>query len=139
MKKLFFAAICLTFTLFACQKSEITTSDSAPIVLAATDTTLFSGSFVNGVHTVTGDVKIVKGADKKNYLVLTNLKSEAGPDIRIYLSEDKTAKVFTQIAFPVVNGNSKTEIPETANLTKQKTVLVWCKQYSVLFGSADLK
>lgn len=139
MKKLQFALFSLIILVFACKKSEITTSDSPPIVIAATDSTLYSGSFANGAHTVTGSVKLIKAADSKKYLVFDNFKTDAGPDLHIYLAEDKTAKVYTDITSTVVNGNTKLEVPTTANTGKQKFVLVWCKQFSVLFGSAEMK
>jgi hypothetical protein len=36
-------------------------------------------------------------------------------------------------------GNQNYEVPEGTDLTKYGTVLIWCKAFSVLFGSADLK
>ncbi len=139
MKKLIFPLFCMILLGFACKKSEITTSNEPPIVVSATDKVLFTGSFTNGAHTVTGAVKLIQAADTKKYLVFDNLKTDAGPDLHIYLAEDKTAKVYTDITSTVVNGNSKLEVPATANTTTQKTVLVWCKQYSVLFGSAVMQ
>ncbi|NOJ28474.1 MAG: hypothetical protein DA330_10745, partial [Nitrososphaera sp.] len=35
-------------------------------------------------------------------------------------------------------GNQNYEIPDGVDLEKYNTALVWCKQFSVLFGSADL-
>ena len=137
MRKLFFVLFSLIIGASAC--SKITTSDAPAVVISTTDKVLFSGSFTSGAHTTSGDVKLVEAADKKKYLVFDNLKSDAGPDLRIYLAEDKTAKVYTEITNKVVNGNAKLEVPTAANTDKQKVVMVWCKQFSVLFGSADLK
>lgn len=139
MKKFQFALFCLVLLVFACKKSDITTSDSPPIVITPTDTTLFSGSFTSAAHTTTGNVKLIKAADTKKYLVFDSLKTDAGPDLHIYLAEDKTARVYTDITSTVVNGNTKLEVPSTANTDKQKFVLIWCKQFSVLFGSAEMK
>ncbi len=139
MKKLHFVLFTLLLFVFACKKSEIATSDTPTVVIEPTDKVLFSGSFTSGAHTTSGAAKLIESADKKKFLVLDNLKSDAGPDLRIYLAEDKTAKVFTEITKTVVNGNTKLEVPATANTDKQKTVLIWCKQFSVLFGSAELK
>jgi hypothetical protein len=138
MKKSFFLIFSLCITLFSCKK-EIVTSTEPPVVITTTDKVLLSGSFTSGAHTTSGDVKLIEGADKKKYLVFDNLKSDAGPDLRIYLSEDNTAKTFTEVTNKVVNGNTKIEVPAAANTDKQKTVLIWCKQFSVLFGSAALK
>jgi electron transfer DM13 len=36
-------------------------------------------------------------------------------------------------------GNQNYQIPEGTDITKYDTVLIWCRAFSVLFGSADLK
>ncbi len=36
------------------------------------------------------------------------------------------------------SGNQNYEIPDGADLSKYNTVLIWCQQFSVLFGSAKL-
>ena len=138
MNKLF-SVIFYSVILFSACKKENEVSTSPTITVEATDKVLFSGAFSSGAHTTSGDVKLIESADKKKYLIFDNLKSDAGPDLRIYLSEDKSAKVYTEISNKVTVGNSKIEVPTAANTDKQKTVLIWCKQFSVLFGSADLK
>jgi hypothetical protein len=35
-------------------------------------------------------------------------------------------------------GNQNYEIPDGTDLAKYDTALVWCKQFSVLFGSAEI-
>lgn len=138
MNKLFCVIFCSVILFSACKK-ENEVSTSSTVTVEATDKVLFLGTFSSGAHTTSGNVKLIESADKKKYLIFDNLKSDAGPDLRIYLSEDKSAKVFTEVTSKVVNGNSKIEIPTAANTDKQKTVLIWCKQFSVLFGSAELK
>ena len=138
MKKLFFLLLCVSTLALACNKDN-ETSDLAPIELQPTDKVLLSGTFVGSAHTVTGSVKLIESADAKKYLIFNNLKSDAGPDLRIYLSIDKSASSYTEVANKVVTGNTKIELPATANTTTQKNVLIWCKQFSVLFGSAEMK
>ena len=65
--------------------------------------------------------------------------SDAGPDLRVYLSNDKAASSFVEVKNEVKNGNSFYKIPTSVDLSKQKTVLIWCKAFSVNFGSAELK
>ena len=138
MKKLWFVALSLGLFLTACKDEEII-ADNTPIVVPSTAKTLLSGTFVSGEHPTSGTAKIVQDTDGKKYLVMENLKSDSGPDLRVYISEDKTVKSATQILKNVPGGNSKTEIPSTWNMDKQKTVLIWCQQFSVHFGNAALK
>ncbi len=138
MKKILLLVLTLGLFFTACKKDEIATDDT-PIVAAPTDKTLLSGTFESNSHPTTGNAKIIENVEKKKFLVLENLKSDAGPDLRIYLATDKTATSFVEITAKVSNGNSKIELPATANTDKQKFILIWCKQFSVLFGSAALK
>jgi hypothetical protein len=138
MKKLMLVSLLTGLFLGACKKETIAV-DNTPIVTNTTDKTIYSGIFENNAHSVSGNVKVIEDATKKQFLVIEDLKSDAGPDIRVYLATDKTAKDFVEISAKVVNGNSKIEMPASANLAKQKYVLIWCKQFSVLFGNALLK
>jgi hypothetical protein len=132
---LFFALICCAA---ACKK-EAQITDSTPIVLAATDTVVYSGSFTNGQHSVSGDAKIIKSAGNKRFLVLGNLKTEAGPDLRVRLATDRTNATGVELSASVKNGNAKLEIPASINIATHKSALIWCQQYSVLFGSVDMR
>jgi hypothetical protein len=138
MKKILIFTLAIGLFLTACKKEQIIV-DTTPIVVAPTAKTLLSGTFVNGVHDVSGTAKVVEEADGKKYLVMENLKSDTGPDLRVYLSADKGIKVATQILENVPGGNSKTLLPSNLDFTKQNTVLIWCQKFSVHFGNAVLK
>ncbi len=138
MKKLLFLALCTAFLATACKKDEIIV-DTTPVVTTPTEKTLLSGTFSSNNHPTSGTAKIIQGADGKNYLVMENLKSDAGPDLRVYLSSDLTIKDAVQIIDKVPGGNSKTLLPSTVDISKHKTVLIWCRQFSVLFGNGVLK
>ena len=63
-----------------------------------------------------------------------------GPDLYVYLATDKSTSDFVDLGkLKANNGNQNYEVPEGTDLTKYDTVLIWCKSFSVLFGSADLK
>ena len=156
MKKLLFLALSITLFASACKKETLLVDDK-PIVTPTTTTTttnpngtttttttptetvLYSGKFVTAEHTTSGTAKIVEDAAKKRFLVLENLKSDSGPDLRIYVAEGKGISNAVEITTNITIGNSKTEIPKTADLTKQKNILIWCKKFSVLFGYVELK
>lgn len=141
------AAVCLA----GCQKADIleTNSTTNPMVNNMTTTTgtfnptgqtlLLQGNFENAVHATSGIVKIYEDKDKKRTLVFENFKTDAGPDLRIYLAEDRSVTNFIQITDKVQNGNLSLAIPANADLKKQNHVLIWCRQFSVLFGFAALK
>jgi len=65
--------------------------------------------------------------------------STNGPDLYVYLSTDKAASDFVNLGRLKGNmGNQNYEIPQGTDLDKYDTVLIWCKAFSVLFGSAEL-
>lgn len=147
MKKIFCISA-LIFSLFACQKENIeeTTSTTTPTTGSTTTsppqdaTLLLQGTFTSGVHTTSGMVKVYEDKSKNRILVFENFKTDGGPDLRVYLAEDKAITNFVQITDKVnTNGSYSLSIPANVDLKKQTTVVIWCRQFSVLFGSATLK
>ena len=102
-----------------------------------------SGKFVgtgDGIHEVQGDARILEIGDNTNYLRLENFKSTNGPDLYVYLSTDEKASDFVSLGSLKGNiGNQNYKIPEGVDLSKYNKVLIWCKSFSVLFGSAELE
>jgi hypothetical protein len=108
-----------------------------------TASTLRTGSFVgvgDGIHNAEGEAKIIPFQDgDKNILRLENLRVTNGPDLYVYLATDKTTSDFVNVGkLKANNGNQNYEIPAGTDLTKYDTVLIWCRPFSVLFGSAEL-
>jgi len=101
-----------------------------------------SGQFVgvnDGVHNAEGQAKVLKLADRQQLLRLEDFKSTNGPDLYVYLATDGTAQDYVILGELKANiGNQNYEIPEGTDLTKYNTALIWCKQFSVLFGSAEI-
>lgn len=105
-----------------------------------TDLTVISqGSFNGAAHPTTGTVKLSKDTAGKKYLVFENFSTDAGPDIRIWIAEDKSANNYTELSKTVFTGSFKIEVPAELDTTKKSYVLIWCKAFAVLFGSAQLK
>jgi hypothetical protein len=134
MKKylLFFG---LAFSLIQCSKPVENVSETIPSNL----TVISQGSFIGAAHTVTGVVKLSKDASGKKYLVFDNFNTQSGPDLRIWMAEDLSGKVYSEITSTVKNGTYSLQIPSDVDTSKKTFVLVWCKQFTVLFGSAALK
>ena len=108
-----------------------------------TNNLLLTGSFIgvgDGIHDAQGIAKVIpiKGGD--NVLRLEDLLVTNGPDLYVYLSTDKSASDFVNLGRLKANiGNQNYPIPAGTGIIKYDTVLIWCRAFSVLFGSADLK
>jgi predicted RND superfamily exporter protein len=105
---------------------------------------VISGSFIgvnDGIHNAEGTAKVIPLQQDDTYVLrLENLKVTNGPDLYVYLSTDKSASDFINLGkLKANNGNQNYNIPTGTDLTKYDTVLIWCKAFSVLFGSVELK
>jgi len=102
----------------------------------------YAGTFVgvgDGIHDAQGDVLTITLEDNSNILRLQDFKSTNGPDLYVYLSTDDNASEFINLGeLKANNGNQNYDIPEDADLSKYNKVLIWCKAFGVLFGSAEL-
>ena len=111
-------------------------------VTNTTPNALRTGSFVgigDGIHNAEGMAKVIPLQDGSNILRLENLQVTNGPDLYVYLAADKSASDFVSLGkLKANNGNQNYNIPSQTDLTKYDTVLIWCRPFSVLFGSAEL-
>ena len=104
--------------------------------------TSYAGTFIgvgDGIHDAEGDAYTILLEDGSNVLRLENFKSTNGPDLYVYLSTDENASEFINLGkLKASNGNQNYEIPDDAIFEKYNKVLIWCKAFGVLFGSAEL-
>jgi hypothetical protein len=104
---------------------------------------LLTGSFVgvgDGIHDAQGIAKVIPIEGGGDVLRLEDLVVTNGPDLYVYLSTDKSASDFMNLGRLKANiSNQNYPIPVGTDLSKYDTVLIWCRAFSVLFGSADLK
>ena len=102
----------------------------------------YAGTFTgagDGIHDAQGDAYTIPLEDGSNVLRLENFQSTNGPDLFVYLSTDENASEFINLGvLKANNGNQNYEIPDDTDLDKYNKVLIWCKSFSVLFGSAEL-
>ena len=111
-------------------------------------TIIWTGNFVgvgDGIHDAAGIAKVLSvndGQSMHKLLRLENFKATNGPDLYVYLSKDPTGIDDGIISLGRLKGNignQNYDIPEDASLEEYNYVLIWCKMFSVLFGSADLQ
>ena len=116
-------------------------TDTAATTLAYTP--LVIGNFVgvdDGIHNAEGLAKVIRLDDASMILRFENFRATNGPDLYVYLATDNSASDFVDLGRLKGNiGNQNYEIPEGTDLSKHDTVLIWCKAFSVLFGSAKLE
>ena len=106
-----------------------------------------SGIIARGVirgHEAGGEV-VIEALPEGDVLHLRDYWiAEGAPDVRIYLSPDESGEVETEGAIDfgqikVFSGDVSYLIPREAAVRDMRTVVVYCKVYSVTFGVAVLE
>lgn len=114
---------------------------------AAAAKTLAAGSFHGVHHETSGTATILKLADGKRVLRLSDFATSNGPDVRVYLVAAADAMdnaTVTDAGFIEVGalkgniGDQNYDVPATIDLAKYRTVTIWCRRFGVNFGSAPL-
>ena len=114
---------------------------------AAANNKLATGQFHSGAHETKGTATVFQLADGKKTLRLTDFATSNGPDVHVYLVAADDAKdddAVTKAGFIDVGslkgniGDQNYELPANADLAKYRAVTIWCKRFSVNFGTAPL-
>jgi len=119
---------------------EFPTASAAPNKLA-------TGQFHSGAHETKGTASVFQLADGKKTLRLTDFATSNGPDVHVYLVAVNDAKdndTVTKADFVDIGslkgniGNQNYDLPANTDLAKYRAVTIWCKRFSVNFGTAPL-
>lgn len=103
-----------------------------------------SGTFVGAddFHFGRGDALIIETEPGKYVLRFENFSVRNGPDLFVYLSEDPAGEDVDEAlnlgALKATDGAFNYEIPAGIDVSRVKSAVVWCKQFSVLFAHAEL-
>ena len=141
MKKLI--SLFVMLILISCSEEENNTP-TAPVddpfdPMETMATLLKQGTMMGVGHMVSGTVKIYDGAGKK-VVVLDPFSSQNGPDLKVYLSKDQNATQYLNLGpLKSTTGKQSYDVSGMPDLNEYKFVLVWCQEFSVLFGKAELK
>jgi hypothetical protein len=99
--------------------------------------------FVDAVHNGKGPVRIV-AVGTQRFVRFEGVAIQNGPDLHVYLSPDTGGRYTDATSLylgplKATNGSFNYELPATLDLTRYRSVVVWCRAFSVLFTWADLK
>jgi pentapeptide MXKDX repeat protein len=112
--------------------------------------TLVTGKFHGKVHKTEGRATIYQESDGKLVLRLTKFKTSNGPDVHVILVattdamddanflKDNTEKLELG-KLKGNEGDQNYEIPAGTDLTKFRTVSIYCQRFNANFGAAPLE
>jgi len=107
-----------------------------------------SGTFSGVMHPTTGTATIYRLGNGDNLLRLTSFKTSNGPDVHVYLvavadaKDSATVEHADYIDLGVIKGNIGNQnyaLGHDFDLSKYRTVSIWCKRFAVNFGAAPLR
>ncbi len=122
--------------------TEVRPQSTQPVLLA-------NGQFgaVDGFHKGEGTASVFRLPDGKLVLRLEDFKVTNGPDLYVFLSGHPAPRNAGQVheggALEVARlkgniGNQNYALPANVDLSKFKSVVIYCKQFSVVFSTAKL-
>ncbi len=118
-----------SFLITSCAKDDQATPPANPS---------FRGDFVSAAHQTKGIASIDQ---EMATLTLTNFKTDSGPDLNIYLTKSLngiTSDFIDLGNIKGVKGNYNYDLPDNLDYTQYKFVIVWCVDFDVNFGYAEL-
>jgi hypothetical protein len=138
-------------------RSPVASPDASPAAGAsdgaepAGNRVLADGAFVSHEHSTRGQAQLVRLADGRHQLLLRDLDTSEGPDLRVWLTDREVMPgrdgwhVFddgrwVELARLKGNrGNQVYDIPASVALDGLRSVSIWCKRFAVSFGAAPLE
>ena len=101
------------------------------------------GTFRDGDgHAVSGRATLYRLADGSHTVRLEGLESDNGPDLRVWLVTDLADKADGPVdlgALRSTRGDQNYAVPAAADVSDAVGVSVWCRAFSVEFGTAPLE
>jgi hypothetical protein len=113
----------------------------------AANPTLASGQFKSVAHETRGTATIYRVDDGSRVLRLTDFTTSNGPDVRVYLvaaqdaADNETVKKagFVELGkLKGTDGDQNYAVPVDLDLGRYRAVTIWCRRFSVNFGTAPL-
>lgn len=108
---------------------------------------LGAGEFRSLEHGTTGRARIVELQDGSRFVRLENLDTSDGPDLRVYLTDQPVSDDWGVwddgefVDLGVLKGNvgdSNYRLPGDVDLSAFRTVVIWCRRFTVGFGVAPI-
>ena len=109
--------------------------------------TLLTGSFHSNAHETRGTATVYGLPDGRRVLRLTTFETSNGPDVVVYLVaatdviDDRTVTEAGFVNLGSLKGNvgdQNYDIPLDLDLSRFRAVTIWCRRFSVTFGTAPL-
>ena len=122
----------------SCSENSMIGMDNESIDMGAmNDKISYQGTFVSVGHPTSGLATV---NENKTILSFKNFKTDNGPKLLVYLSTTTEDEDFVNLGdLKGIEGNYDYTIPQNTDIATYKYVVIWCVDFSVSFGHAELK
>jgi hypothetical protein len=137
------AMAAMTLLAFGLLVPRLSDAQSGPVTIAMGT---FTGA--DAVHRGEGSALLIRLPDGRRFLRFENLKVTNGPDLYVYLSGHRAPRNSAQLHEGAAHqvavlkgnlGNQNYELPADLDLAKFKSAVIYCKRFSVVFATAELR
>lgn len=103
-----------------------------------------SGEFTNVAHTTNGSARIVMDGDARYLELSEDFGTDSGPDLFVLLHRSDVPENYDESDFSnlgmleQVSGTQRYLIPEDVDIDDFQSAVIWCRQFNVTFGYAEL-
>jgi hypothetical protein len=124
---------------------DVTVNEQIARGTAVGNIELSRGEFSPLAHAASGSAAVVELADGRRVLTFENLDVDNGPDLRVYLvagevSGDGDVADFIDVRSLKGNkGDQQYGLRDDIDLDRYRTVVIWCRAFSVGFAKAELQ
>ncbi|GIE30416.1 hypothetical protein Ait01nite_034610 [Actinoplanes italicus] len=130
------------------EPEPVVSSSAAPP--KATAVVIAEGKFVTHEHDTSGTARMVRNPDGSHQLELVGLDTSDGPDLRVWLSDQKVRegvagwRVFDDGEYAELgklkgnHGDQVYRLGADVDPATFRSVSIWCKRFAVSFGAATL-
>jgi hypothetical protein len=141
MKKYLLLCIVMGMAAMSCSKQNNTTEQPATDKIDTVKSMVkYTGSFASAPgESVSGTALVLLDAGVYS-LALKNFSVNIGPDLHLYLSKELKPVNFMDLGkLKSTKGDQVYVLSKVPDFSQYKYALIFCQQYNVLFGSANLQ
>jgi hypothetical protein len=97
-----------------------------------------SGAFIDQAHDTSGRATLIERPDGSRVVTLTDFRTDPGPDVRVYLVPDPGGSVKGAVDLGGLKGNKGDQQYDVPDGAPAGAVVIWCRAFTVAFGTATL-
>jgi len=128
---------------------NVKVNEPAPFSSSADLQPVYTGLLAGRAHPTSGRASVYQTADGKRHLRLTDFTTSNGPDVHVVLaqsSDDSLRQDFVksqlgdlELGLLKANqGDQNYDLPDSADLSRYDTVVIYCERFHAIFGVAKL-